>query len=225
MNELDPYPSYYCPDGVDKPTHCPHTSAMRPLPGMAPDGGSGLVYGTHYDADSKPRWLKTSGGWWILLEGKRPQDLLRLTCSQRVLRWHVIAGAEIGQVWRIPVLLTLSDAEKTDSGYVTAVDRILSRGEWIASPEIVSMQERLLAIAQHIALDDDLSKRNAAVTVLTIELMQVGHLVARCEIEAAGWLAEFMQLRVIFAALDRIDLINDLNAAIARDAVNVTVPG
>ncbi len=220
MNELDPFPSYYCPDGVAKPAHCPHASTMRPLPGMSPDGGTGLVYATHYDAESKPRWLKTSGGWWILLDGKRPQDLLRLSCSQRILRWHVIAGAEAGHVWRVPVLLTLSDPDDKDSGYVTAVDRIFSGGEWIASPEITSMQERLLAIAQHIALDDDLAKRNAAVTALTIELLQVGHLVASCEIEAARWLSELMQLRVIFAAMDRLDLIADIDAAVREQVAD-----
>ncbi len=212
---LSIYPRIYCPAGVILPTCCAHRGAVGTLPGHGPDakvaadgtrtGGGGLTYGPQPWRPTDTTWQRTAAGWWIDLDGHRPQDLLRLDPHHRILRWRTVYGVTHDQCWRIPVLVTSaggSAGPDPAQGYLSAIDRVLSNEGWSAG-DLADLQTPLLAIASGIPLHQDPDARNAEILRLTIALLTVGHWVDRDLLIHTGWLTEALQLSVIMAALDQ----------------------
>lgn len=211
MDPLTPYPLYYCPPGVARPAHCPHLHIFRALPQAAPDDQAGTVYGGVAQLADRAAWVRhPTDGWWLLPGGQRPQDLVRIETSPRILRWYLVQGAEPKHWWRVPVLLTPADAadpRSPDKGYVSALDRLRHRGGWSAPEALRSAQERLLAVALGHELAATIDERNTAVLRLVADILSLGHHVTDFELDAFGWLSEALVDRVLIAASDRLDVL------------------
>lgn len=208
---LSIYPRIYVPLGVAKPACCAHLAGAGAMDGHGPDavvapdgtrsGGGGLTYGPRPWLPLDTTWRRTVAGWWIDLDGHRPQDLLRLEQHPRVLRWRTVPGVLAGQHWRIPVLLTPADGNP-ELGYLSAVDQVLGEHGWSAG-DLVDLQAPLLAIAAGVPLHQDPEVRNATILQLTIDLLAIGHWIDRTLLIHTGWLTETLQMEVILAAIDR----------------------
>lgn len=208
---LTPYPLIYCPKGVKKPACCPHEAVVGQFPGKGPDavttmvdgkpvtkGGGGKCYGGGYDGDPTG-WVKTRAGWWVLMAGRRPQDLIRLQAHPRVRRWVSMTGAQIDQVWQIPVLL-----EEGKRGWDSALDGIWD-GKRYHGGDLAPLQEQLLAVVRGVAggrSDDDTLR--AAVRSLAIAILGVGQWVDEDLLIAGGLLSESVMLGAITHACGRM---------------------
>ncbi len=205
---MNPYPLYYCPPGVHRPEHCPFRAGMTMRAEASPDGKEGLLYGPGGDLPAGLAWQQSDDGWYVLLGGQRPQDLIRLNPSPRIISWHPLAGVEPGQVWRVPVLLTPMDPANLDLGYISALDRIWRGGTW-GTPEIMeAVQQQLLAVANGVDLADELEARNAAMAELAVAILAQAHHVSRVEIIARGWFSETLITAVPLLAMNRVDLVD-----------------
>lgn len=203
---MNPYPLYYCPPGTDRPAHCPHAHALRVQDGKGPDGKTGTIWSADGQIPSGLEWTPTKDGWWFLLGAQRPQDLIRLHTSPRIVRWHALPGVEQGHAWRIPVLLTPQDPSQPDTMYVSGLDRIWRGGDYGTPQNLKDAQVALLHVAHHIALGTTPDERNAALADLAVAILSLGHHVSRYEIIHKGWLSEQLIADIPLVALDRLDL-------------------
>lgn len=213
---MNPYPLIYCPKGVDRPTCCPAPHVVGIVPGKGPDAT--------FDADGKPtdqgglcfggtlqpglRWVRTPKGWWIGLHPQhQPQHLRRVALHPRIVRWTWVDGAQDGHRWQVPVLLTTTD----EGDIVLALDRVW-RGEadgWQAGDDLTAIVTRCLAIANQVALADSEAERDAAVRILAVDLLALGHFTDDDFLAGTGWLSESTMIRVVQAAIDRKPTVPD----------------
>lgn len=200
------HPLYYCAPDVAKPVHCAHAHHFRAQDGKGPDGKTGIFYGPGGDIPAGLDWKETPEGWWFAIGNQRPQDLIRLHTSPRIVRWHAMYGVEKGQAWRIPVLLEPLKADDPDQGYISALDRIWRGGEYGTPQDLKDAQVALLHIALGVELADTPEARNAALVDLVVKLLSLGHHVSRHEIIAKGWLSEKLIQDIPLLAMDRHDL-------------------
>lgn len=208
---MNPYPLYYCPPGIARPTHIPWQAGMRMQADASPDGSEGILYAPSADIPPGLAWQKTDAGWYLLMGTHRPQDLVRLNPSPRIVAWHALAGAEPGHVWRVPVLLTPADpaASDTDKTYVSGLDRIWRGGTWGSPPELLDAQRQLLAVMHGVALADDLEARNRAFLDLAITILSQAHHVSPAEFIHGGWMSEGLPAKVLLLAANRPDLLTE----------------
>lgn len=202
MSHITPYPIMYLPKGVQRPSCCPHLGGPTTLDDKGPDydpetkcGGGGMLLGS---AEIPARgWKRTNAGWWVCLQGHRPQDLIRLAPHPRILRRRWIEGAHPGQRWSVPVLLQITG---TDS-YRSAIDGIWDGTQW-GQGELRSLFEPLLAFANGVPLAIDLEARNRAMIDLAIGILAVDHWIDESFLIAAGWFSEQVMARAVLAAAD-----------------------
>jgi hypothetical protein len=134
---VDPsgYPLIYCPPGVQRPSHCPHLGAVGiKAPASGPDGKAGQTYGGPYLPAQRPMWSETKHGWWVKLAGYQPQHLIRMDVSPRIVRFHLVEGADKDQWWQVPVLLRPVDDKHHNRGFMSALDRVLGPDGFTARP-------------------------------------------------------------------------------------------
>lgn len=204
---LSPYPLFYSPAGAPKPPCCPHLAPVGCLAGKGPDafqaadgtwmGGGGLCWGGSLPQPGTVTWTKSPAGWWVVLDGIVPQALRRVTVHPRVMRWLSIPGANPGQRWRVPVLLT-SD-EQGDP--LLAVDRVLTPDGWRESDDLAPLLEPLLAVHGGRRLHEDPAQRNEACTLLAIDLLSLGQWIDRDLAVVTGWITESLVIDALRAAI------------------------
>lgn len=210
-------PRYYCPVGIHPPGHMPRsTPRLGLLQGKGPDvgeqgPGGGAIYGGPYVED-EPGWIKTDAGWWLHAGDCLPQDLVRMDPPPRVLRWTAIAGANLGDFWRVPVLIE-PDPESIADGkpqmYRTALDRVWNGSSFSAPRDLIGLCERLLRLSLRINDAESARAGTGRAALSTIEAVELateilaqGHAVSRHELVARGWLGEAVILRAILGAGD-----------------------
>ena len=201
-----PYPLIYLPRDYDGPIprHSPHRDITATLPGQGPDDvGDGRVLGGTYDPATHDDWTLTVAGWWILWTDPTPQQLVNLTPSPHLVRWHWIDGIIPAHRWRIPVLLTPQDPDDPID-WNPAANRLWDGQGYSLPPDLDDLQRRLLHPALAIPLADpqDLEANNTAVRHLAIDLAAQGHYVTEVEMVAGRWLDEVLIQDIILAALD-----------------------
>jgi hypothetical protein len=204
---MNPYPIYYCPPGVNRPTHCAFTAGMRMNANASPDGQEGLLYAPDSNFPKGLAWQQSTAGWFVMLGHHRPQDLIRLDTSPRIVQWYELIGAQTNHAWRVPILLSPTDAKDAQPTYISALDRVLHEGGWSAPEGLFDIQRRLLCVALGVALDDDLAKRTQAMVALAVDILSHGHHVSAFEVERQGWLSEQLIADVILVAMGRADLL------------------
>ncbi|HYF24667.1 MAG TPA: hypothetical protein VD931_02910 [Baekduia sp.] len=220
---MTPYPLIYCPPGVPRPRCCPHGAAVQLHPAKGPDAPAdpreaegrewGVCWGGPPPAGGQ--WIRTGAGWWLHLDGHKPQTTVRLERHPRVLRWKIVPGAELEHAWHVPVLLTRAVPPREDhspaqaeaaeaAGYIAAIDRLLGPdGQRVPSPDLAPLMEPLMAIALGHRPGDDVEASNRAYEQLAIGLLAVGHYVDPDLIYATGWLSERTVINVVRAGFDR----------------------
>lgn len=207
---MTPYPIIYTPRGVNKPACCAHNAPNGLLSGIGPDAddqtgkGGGEVWGGTY-TKGQP-WRKSRAGWYWLDQGHRPQDLARLTCHPRLVKWTVVPGAVEGQWWRVPIIVaptpTPPDAEgKTSRMYLSALDRVWGWDGYGSPADLEDLQRRCIAVAIGSPLADTPADRDAACARLAIDLLREGHWIDEGWMIEHAWLTESVQIRVIRAAI------------------------
>ncbi len=208
---LTPYPLIYTPKGMKKPACCAHPAPASVYDGQGPDsvvdkdgvrsGGGGLCWGGLFNP-ALP-WVKTRGGWWIVLDGHLPQHTRRIVTHPRILRWTAITGAQAEHVWRVPVLLTPT-TEASGVAWLSACDRLFGSEGWRDADDLAVLQQPLLALASQVRQHQDEKANNAALTNLAIELLALGQWIDADLLVTANWLSESMVQRILVAALDRL---------------------
>jgi hypothetical protein len=198
---MSPYPLIYTPDGIAKPSCCPHLAPVACLPGRGPDGGEGLCWGGSLPLPGSVRWTKTPAGWWVALDGITPQALRRVSTHPRILRWLSIPGTSPDHRWRVPVLVTSDE----DGDPILAVDRILTADRWKESDDLAPLVSALLAVHAGRPLHESPDERNAACVALALDLLALGQWVDRDLAVAAGWVSESLVVEILRAALNRRD--------------------
>lgn len=203
---MNPYPLIYCPRGILRPSCCPWPAGVGLLDGKGADApaGGGTCYGAAYrDGD----WRKTPAGWYVLIEGHKPQHLGRAQSHPRILRWQAVPGHAPETWWRIPVLLapmvTVDGQPDKAACYVSAIDRVWGPSGWEAPADLEPIMRSLLAIAEGVPLADTPEDRSRAVAQLAIDLAALGQWIDGDLMATAGWLTEDVMTRIIFAACGR----------------------
>jgi len=202
---MNPYPLIYCPQGVARPACCPSVGGTGLLDGKGADvasggKGGGVCYGGPYRDGA---WQRTPAGWYVLLDGHKPQHLGRAQSHPRILRWQAVPGHLPETYWRVPVVLAPLVAEKDGAAaacYVSALERVWYGDGWKAPTDLEDLHRSLLAIAEGVPLADTAAERDHKVTALAIELLELGQWVDGDLLAAAGWLTEALVERVILAA-------------------------
>jgi hypothetical protein len=200
---VNSYPLYYCPEGISPPEHCPHVHNFRARDGAGPDGGTGTFYASSGDIPAGLNWKQTDKGWWFAIGSQRPQDLIRLQTSPRIVRWHALHGADKRHAWRIPVLIEPQNPNDPDTIYISALDRIWRGGDYATPKDLHDAQVALLHVAHHVALGDTIEDRNNALVDLAVKIVSLGHHVSRYEIIEKGWFSEAVIRDIVFLAMDR----------------------
>ena len=204
---LTPYPKIYVPHGIERPLCCAHDGACQVVPGKGPDARldaqgqaldqGGMCWGGSYQRDVGT-WIKAKPGWWLQLDGHRPQDLARLEEPRRVLRWIPVKGIEVDHWWRIPVCLSRLDGDK---GWQSALDRLWSGQDFVDPEEWSPILAPLRSIAACVPLHPEVEDRDRAITALAIRLLKVAHWIDEDLLAATQWLSERSQIAIIRAAL------------------------
>jgi hypothetical protein len=209
---MTPYPLFYTPHGMSKPACCANLVPCQVTPGSGPDArrdehgraldAGGLCWGGAMPTASPVVWSKAAAGWFVALEGHLPQTLQRIRPHPRILRWRPVKGAQEGQWWRIPVLLCLTQQQE-GAVFVSALEGVLGTdGTWGDDPELMKLQEPLLALANNIRQHSSIEENEKALIELAISLAQLGHWVDRDLLILSGWFTERVAARVLRAALD-----------------------
>jgi hypothetical protein len=203
---VNPYPLIYCPKGVKRPECCPWLAGMGLLSGKGPDvaeggeGGGFCFPGPYRDGP----WLKTGAGWYVLLDGHKPQHLGRTQPHPRIVKWQAVPGHLPETLWRIPVMIApmVKPEGHPDKAacYMSALDRVWSPAGWSAPVELEPIQRQLLALAEGVPLHDSAEERDRMIAMLAIDLMSLGQWVDADLIAAAGWLTDAVVIRVVEAA-------------------------
>ncbi len=204
---MNPYPIYYCPPNVARPAHCPFTAGMRMRATASPDGQEGMLYAPDSNFPKGLEWQKSDAGWYVMLGQQRPQDLIRLDTSPRIVEWYELIGAQPNHAWRVPIFLRPMDPTDEQPTYVSALDRVWHAGGWAAPEDLLSVQRKLLSVALGVALHDDPEQRNLQMVSLAVEILSHGHHVSAFEIQQRGWLSEQLVADVVLVAMGRSDLL------------------
>ncbi len=150
------HPSYYCPEGIYRPTHIKQRHGVPRQAG--PDGGTGTVYGRPYDAADA--WARTDAGWWVCLDGVDPRDLMRV---------NAMPGITVGP-WVVPHLMRLD---------LTPVVGHFGPGGLVVPRHVEPIIERLRAVSctgrvefEHAQLAADIIALNYHVSLHEIGLAE-----------------------------------------------------
>lgn len=190
--DLCPRPLAYVEPGAAIPKWLPRGSPpFGLLAGKGPDSGGGNCYGGPFrDGD----WKRHQSGWWLLIEGHRPQHTLKACAHPRVLKWHTVEGADREDAWQVPELI-----HPTGKGWQSSLDRVWSDHGWREPSDLEGLSDRLLAISSDAPLAATAEERDKAIAMLVIDALSVGHHFDAELASMTGWITESVQARVIMA--------------------------
>jgi hypothetical protein len=153
-------PSYFCPAGVDRPSHI---VCRAPSDQAGPGGVLGSVYGFPYEDGQ--RWHKAGDtGWWCCVDGVHPAATLRV---------DRMPGSVMVGPFLVPVLLALDGS--CCVGYVSA--------EGFKIPQ--KYQAIVARLQECLHYQGRLTEAHAA---LAVDLIAINHHLTIHEIEAGEWL-------------------------------------
>jgi hypothetical protein len=205
---LGQLPSWYCPPRVELPAYVHWRVPTQSLvPGMGPDvdhtpdaPGGGVIYGGGGWTRGQAGWKRTTAGHWVRFAGAQPQYLVRMDLHSRIVTWRPTEGTLAGQEWLVPQLVKPVFRKGSDDprAYVSALEQTWGAKGWQTPEDLVPLQERLVTVAQGLALP---SPGYRPMMQLVVDILKMGHhSLDFPELEANGWLTQRLVLRVFVAA-------------------------
>jgi hypothetical protein len=200
MRPIAPYPSYYCPPGIERPKHCAFVAPARLVEGVGPDAdGGGLYYGAApYDPLTKDQWFPTkqlddgTGGWWVYFLGDDPSFLARL----RLMDGPVVVNGGGICSWIVPQLLRWHPASKLAS----AVPEVFRNYEWQPPEHLANLMVKLKAMLLFGMVEGMPIIEDKEAIALAVDILALNYHISLHELTLKGWLTEDLVSKVIEAA-------------------------
>lgn len=192
--QSSPLPLCHCPPGVTRPPWCP---PVAPFGRLAEAGGGICWNGPWRDG----QWTTHPAGWSVLLDGHKPQHLVRVNPHPRILSAVAVAGAEPDQLWLVPVLLRPVLRTAAAELYEPALDRVWRDGAWQTPVELGLIVQGLLDLATRpeVAAAEDVEARNAQLARVAIQGLTLTHHIDEQLLDLTGWMTEAVLGRVVRA--------------------------
>jgi hypothetical protein len=180
-------PLCFCPPGVARPawTRNEPTALL---------GNKGTCYhGGYREGD----WKTSAKKWQVLLEGHKPQHLVRADQHPRIVTMVAVRGAEQDHAWAMPVLIRPILRTKTVELYEPAVDRVLRGGELAMPTDLADLVHELLSWAAGAPPADPAEDGDRRLVRIACQGAALTHHVDLDLIDLAGWLTVAAAVRMV----------------------------
>jgi len=182
-------PLVFCPPGVTRPAW----ARNEPVARLAAAGG-----GICYHGGWRPgAWQLGAAGWQVLLDGHRPQHLVRAEQHPRSPILIAVQGLAEDHIWAVPVLGRPIRRTASAELYEPAVDRIWRGGDLQMPEDLANLVHELLqwaAGAPSSIPDEDGERRLVRLAAQGVSLT---HHVDLELIDLAGWMSLAVAQRIL----------------------------
>jgi hypothetical protein len=179
-------PLCFCPDGVARPAW----TRNEPVARLATAGGGVCYHGGWKPGD----WKAGKDGWHVLIEGHRPQHLIRAEQHPRIPTLIPVQGLAEDHVWAVPVLIRPLMRTKSAELYEPAVDRIWRGGDLQMPEDLGDLVHELLQWAAGAPTEEDGERRLIRIAARGVSLT---HHVNLELIDLAGWMSLAAAVRIV----------------------------
>jgi hypothetical protein len=187
-------PLVYCPPTVRRPAWA---AEIGPFGRLAAAGGGVCWHGPWREG----AWRQHPAGWQVLLDGHKPQHLLRARRHPRVLRVRELLGAEPDHAWLVPVLLQPVGDAASANLFAPAVDLVWRGGDWRIPDDLDHLVRDLLDLANKAPAEPsaDPAEANRRLAATVAAGLALTH---HCDLELldlTGWLSANLMSRAVDA--------------------------